>query len=401
VDLLEYQAKNLFQTVGIPVLPAQRIDAPADLKRLQIPYPVVLKSQVRAGGRGKAGGIRFVENTIDAIAAAQSIFNLAICGEYPRALLAETQYRPVREVFLSVTIDCKLQRPVLLGSGAGGTDLDAVLHQLHRVVVEEEFSPYYARRLAIAMGLAGPYIRTVSDAIERMYRLLVGKDLSSIEINPLGLAADGSVMALDGKIQVEPSALGRHPDLAHLVETAASVPDRPATSHVALIANSTGLALAARDGLHARGLDLGDCTILAADTAGLLLPSDASDPASSWPGDLATALDRAREHRAVLIAAVGTSEALTDLATRVAERWPVLAPAAPPPAGEERLNRPTGAAWRERRPDRRPTESPRQPTLVFCLLGDAGELPPLVPDLPGIWTQQLDAAIAAVIAPAP
>jgi succinyl-CoA synthetase beta subunit len=92
MDLLEYQAKELFREVGIPVLPSQRIDRPTDLKALRIPYPVVLKSQVSVGNRGKAGGIRFVENTIDAIAAARTIFNLPISGEYPQVLLAEANY---------------------------------------------------------------------------------------------------------------------------------------------------------------------------------------------------------------------------------------------------------------------------------------------------------------------
>ena len=71
MDLLEYQAKELFHRVGIPILPSQPIANLSEIKRLHIPYPVVLKSQVRSGGRGKAGGIRFVENTIDAIAAAR------------------------------------------------------------------------------------------------------------------------------------------------------------------------------------------------------------------------------------------------------------------------------------------------------------------------------------------
>ena len=89
MDLLEYQAKSLFRQMAIPILPSQRIDNLADLKGLKIPYPVVLKSQVRAGGRGRAGGIKFVENTIDAVAAAQTIFNLPIEDEYPQVLLAE------------------------------------------------------------------------------------------------------------------------------------------------------------------------------------------------------------------------------------------------------------------------------------------------------------------------
>src|SRR6476469_7372216 len=99
MDLLEYQAKELFREVGIPVLPSQRIDNARDLKGLQIPYPVVIKSQVRAGGRGRAGGVRFAENTIDAIAAARTIFNLAILGEYPQVLLAEAKYNADRELY--------------------------------------------------------------------------------------------------------------------------------------------------------------------------------------------------------------------------------------------------------------------------------------------------------------
>ena len=88
MDLLEYQAKEWFRETGIPVLPSQRIDKIGDLKGLKIPYPVVIKSQVRTGGRGRAGGVRIVTNTIDAIAAAQTIFHLPILGEVPEVLLA-------------------------------------------------------------------------------------------------------------------------------------------------------------------------------------------------------------------------------------------------------------------------------------------------------------------------
>jgi len=95
MDLLEYQAKEWFREMGIPVLPSQRIDRPSDLKGLKIPYPVVLKSQVRSG-RGRAGGVKFVENTIDAIAAAQTFFT-ADPREFPEVLLAEAKYNADRE----------------------------------------------------------------------------------------------------------------------------------------------------------------------------------------------------------------------------------------------------------------------------------------------------------------
>lgn len=213
MDLLEYQAKELFQTVGIPTLPAQRIDHPSDLRSLQIPYPVVLKSQVRRGGRERAGGIKLVETTIDAFAAAQHIFNLPIMGEYPEVLLAEAKYNADRELYVAVAISSVVRRPVLLGSAQGGSALEVASDTVQQVVVDQDFSPFYARRLAIRIGLEGKLIQAVSDIVERMYRLFVDKDLDFVEINPLGISADGEVMALDGKVAVNDGAMGRHPDL--------------------------------------------------------------------------------------------------------------------------------------------------------------------------------------------
>lgn len=213
MDLLEYQAKELFREMGIPVLPSQRIDHPRELRGLQIPYPVVLKSQVRAGGRGMAGGIRFAENTIDAIAAARTIFNLPILGEYPQVLLAEAKYNADREFYLAVVLDYTARRPVLLGSPQGGMDVEIVTSRMQQVVVDQDFSPYYARRLAIKMGLQGALIAAVSTIIEKMYQLFIQKDLDGLEINPLGVSATGEVMALDGKVTVNDAALGRHPEL--------------------------------------------------------------------------------------------------------------------------------------------------------------------------------------------
>lgn len=222
MDLLEYQAKELFREIGIPVLPSQRIDHPGDLKRLEIPYPVVLKSQVPTGGRGKAGGIRFAENTIDAIAAARSIFNLPILGCYPQVLLAESRYDAEQELYLAVILDYAIGRPVLLGSARGGINTDAIMEHMQRVVVEQEFSSFYARRLALKMGLQGNLIKSVSGIIQKMYHLFIQKDLDVVEINPLGISATGEVMALDGKISANDNALGRHAELATL---ASNMPD--------------------------------------------------------------------------------------------------------------------------------------------------------------------------------
>lgn len=214
MDLLEYQVKEWLGQIGIPVLPSQRIDHPTDLKRLKIPYPVVLKSQVYGGGRQKAGGVRFVETTIDAIAAAQNIFNLPIMGELPEVLLAEAKYEAEQELYLAVVIDTAVCRPILLGCQEANIDWDLSSEKMQHVVVEQEFSPFYARQLALKMGLEGALIQHVSKVIEKMYQLFIEKDLDLLEINPLGINPEGHVMALNGSVRVNERSIARHPDIA-------------------------------------------------------------------------------------------------------------------------------------------------------------------------------------------
>jgi succinyl-CoA synthetase beta subunit len=250
MELLEYQAKNLFRQAGIPVLPAQIIRQTQDLKSLSLPYPIVLKSQVRAGGRGKAGGIRHVSSTIDAISAAYTIFNLSILGEYPKLLLAEAAYKAERELYLAIVLHSGERRPVLLGSALGGAAIEGARDAIQQVVVDEEFSPYYARRLVLKMGLDGDLVDRVSDVIERMYRLFVDLDLDLLEINPLAIGADGSVMALDGKVSAAAYALDRHPQIKSLLA------DQPATrsagivkleGNIGILSSGLGLTLSTVD----------------------------------------------------------------------------------------------------------------------------------------------------------
>lgn len=218
MDLLEYQVKEWFGKIGIPVLPSQRIDHPTDLKRLKIHYPIVLKSQVHAAERAKAGGVRIVETTIDAIAAAQTIFNLPIWGELPEVVLAESKYDAQQELYLAVVLDTAICRPVLLGCKEADIDWESAGEKMHHVVVEQEFSPFYARRLALKMGLQGALMQSISTVVEKMYRLFVQQDLDLVEINPLAVDAHGQVMALNGKVRVNERAIGRHPELTQMVD---------------------------------------------------------------------------------------------------------------------------------------------------------------------------------------
>jgi len=273
MDLLEYQAKEWFHEMGIPVLPSQRIDRLSDLKGLKIPYPVVLKSQVRTGGRGRAGGVRFVKNTIDAIAAAQTIFNLPILGELPSVLLAESKYDVDREIYLAVVLDAAVNRPVLLGSPQGGIDVESVIEQMQQVVVEQDFSPFYARRLAVKMGLHGVLIQSVSAIVEKMYHLFVQKDLDLVEINPLGVSSTGEVMALDGKVTVNDAASDRHPDIALMAAKVAIGATNRSTNeelwggakaaelsgNLGILGNGAGLVMATLDLVTNAGIEPATC----------------------------------------------------------------------------------------------------------------------------------------------
>lgn len=213
MDLLEYQVKKWFREMDIPVLPSQKIDHPTDLKRLEINYPIVLKSQVHGRDRAKAGGVRFVGTTIDAIAAAQTIFNLPILGELPEALLAETKYEKVAEFYLAVVLDTAVCRPVLLGCKEADIDWESAGEKMQYVLVEQEFSSFYARRLALKMGLHGSSIQSISRVIEKMYHLFIQKDLDLVEINPLAINARGQLMALNGSVIVNERSLRRHPEI--------------------------------------------------------------------------------------------------------------------------------------------------------------------------------------------
>ncbi|MBW4673490.1 MAG: succinate--CoA ligase subunit beta [Desmonostoc geniculatum HA4340-LM1] len=251
MDLLEYQVKEWFAKIGIPVLPSQRIDHPTDLKRLKIGFPIVLKSQVHGAERAKAGGVRFAETTIDAIAAAQSIFSLPIWGELPEVVLAESQYDANQEFYLAVVLDTAVCRPVLLGCKEANIDWESAGEKMHHVVVEQEFSPFYARRLALKMGLQGTLMQSVSNVLQKMYHLFVQKDLDLVEINPLAVNPNGEVMALNGKVRVNERAIKRHPDLEQMA--AKIISRHPSTEINGILGDWDGVQMHGKIGILGNG----------------------------------------------------------------------------------------------------------------------------------------------------
>jgi succinyl-CoA synthetase beta subunit len=421
MDLLEYQAKELFNQIGIPILRSQTIADPSELKRLQIPYPVVLKSQVRVGGRGRAGGIRFVENTIDAIAAARTIFNLPIMGEYPEVILAEARYNAQEEFFLAVLLDYQLQRRVLLGSTKGGIDLDTLLEHMQQVVIEGEFSPFYARRLAIKMGVRGALIESVSTIIEKMYYLFSDKDMDLVEINPLGVSADGELMALDGKISVNDSAIKRHQDLVSLMtskknaakkspyelETLSEVARIPEPrwleqidekGNIGIICNSLGLALATWDSIVQDKGKPACCIVVGEETSSKLLPD----------GTLSAQLEAALEEimevkglKTISINLLGSSSSVETLGRAIAQ-YLQSRNGRIERSSEERVIRATGGASARQmrtlqsRSSKQQSNEPPQ-FIIYLSGGDVESFKESVTSLPVYWTDDLDTAIAQTL----
>lgn len=419
MDLLEYQAKALFREVGIPVLPSQRIDHPRDLKRLEIPYPVVLKSQVPTGGRGRAGGIRFVGNTIDAIAAARSIFNLPILGQYPQVILAESRYDAEQEFYLAVILDYDLKRPVLLGASQGGVNVEAVIEHMQKVVVAQEFSPFYARRLALKMGLQGKLIESVSEIVEKMYQLFVQKDLDIVEINPLGISATGEVMALDGKITANDHALGRHGELLNLVSSLANGYKNPkrgsdrltelnwtdTEGNIGILCNSTCLAATTLDLVYRAKGKPANCLIVEG-FAGWDLQS-----VSSPVQQLQTALQQliqSRDIEVVLVNILSSPSACEEVAEALANCLLSQVAEAPVPKTADRLERPTEVVSRSlpersngtRTLDRSSVSRRMLPPVVIRLVGgkvDSVKDKERLTGMPVHWIDDLDEAIAQAV----
>lgn len=399
MDLLEYQAKELFRERGIPTLPSQRIDRPSDLKDLCIPYPVVLKSQVRSGGRGKAGGIKFVANTIDAIAAASSIFNLAIMGEFPQVLLAEAQYDTEQEIYVAVVLDYQLGLPVLLGSAQGGINIEKVVEQMQQVIIDQQFSPFYARRLAIKMGLSGELIAPVSQLIEKMYRLFIAKDLELLEINPLAVSSSGELMALDGKITVNNQAIARHPDLTELAAMNLQISDwrlgrgrwqiLNLEGNVAVISNDEGLGLATLDLLYQGKAKPASYLTIEGDDPQVI--------AENLPLDL-DQVTQLQNLDVVLVNIVSTGSMVETIQQVIIKYLQLRRDVATVISAVDRTERPTASRTVRDRIRSKPTPVPRFPQFVLRLVSpEAVTRPEEENNFPAVWVEDLAEAIAATV----
>ncbi len=280
MNLHEYQAKEVFRSYGIPV-PAGKVAASpeeaVEAARALGGTVWVVKAQVHAGGRGKAGGVKLARELETVRAAAVRMLGKPLVTQQtgPEGLPVERVYvesgsEIARELYLSLTLNRERGRIALIASAAGGMDIEEVAHRTPEKILTTTVHPaaglgaHQARELAYGLGLSGAQIGEFQSLTAALYRLYLEKDLSLVEINPLIVTRAGALIALDAKINVDDNALFRHPELAQLRDASQEDPmERRAAEHdlnyvsldgnIACMVNGAGLAMATMDLIKLHG----------------------------------------------------------------------------------------------------------------------------------------------------
>jgi succinyl-CoA synthetase beta subunit len=273
VKVHEYQAKALLREFGVPVPDGDVADTPARAREIaqRLGGGVVVKAQVHAGGRGKAGGIKLAADAAGAEVAAAQILGMRLKtpqtppeGIVVRSVWVERASAIERELYLSMTLDRTRATHVVMASPAGGMDIEDVAARTPEKIIREWTHPalgladYQARRLAFGLGLAGEAFKQGVGLIRNLFRLYLAKDCALVEINPLVVTTDGRVLALDAKLSFDDNALYRHQELVALRDVNEEDPlDVEASKYglnyikldgdVACMVNGAGLAMATMD----------------------------------------------------------------------------------------------------------------------------------------------------------
>jgi succinyl-CoA synthetase beta subunit len=222
--LYEHEGKELFAKFKIPI-PEGKIAVSADETvaiAKQLNRPVVLKSQVLTGGRGKAGGIKIVDNLSDLKSTAEKLFGLQIKGFPVEKILIEPKLDIAREIYLGVTIDRLNYKLVVIGSAEGGVDIEETAEKSPEKIIRKSFDidaeiySFDAIEIAKAVGLKGDQAKGAASIIIALFRLFKKYDAKLAEINPLVLTSDGQLIAADSRVSLDDDAVFRHPELAEM-----------------------------------------------------------------------------------------------------------------------------------------------------------------------------------------
>ncbi len=282
MNLHEYQARDILRRHGIPVPPGEVATTPGEARAsaTRLGGKVVVKAQVHAGGRGKAGGVKLANSAAEAEAHARAILGMSIKGLTVHKVLIAPAAVIGSESYLGIIVDRASQRPVLMVSPAGGIDIEEVAaktpEKIHRLAVDPRYGllSHQALGLGFALYRDVTQARAAADIMQKLYQVVYAVGASLAEINPLATTPEGAVQALDAKIVIDDNELERRPDIAALRDVTAEAPEEVAAreagltfikldGNVGCCVNGAGLAMATMDlvkyygGEPANFLDIG------------------------------------------------------------------------------------------------------------------------------------------------
>jgi succinyl-CoA synthetase beta subunit len=293
MNLHEFQAKQLFSEYGIPVLPGRPVRSVSEASAASEALggdSWVVKAQVHAGGRGKAGGVKIVKSRAELEAASKALLGSTLvthqtgpAGQPVHQLLIEAPCRVARELYLACLVDRSRERVVVMASTEGGMDIEAVAARTPEKILKQFVDPvaglqgYQCRELAFSLGLVDKQVTAFGQILLGLYKLFMERDLSLVEINPLVVTDQGGLLALDGKVNVDDNALYRQKAVAAMRDsTQEDAKETRAREHdlnyialdgsIGCMVNGAGLAMATMDliklhgGMPANFLDVGGGT---------------------------------------------------------------------------------------------------------------------------------------------
>jgi succinyl-CoA synthetase beta subunit len=266
VDLYEYQARDLFEKYEVPVLAGIIADTPEEAKAAaeKLGGVVVVKAQVKTGGRGKAGGVKVAKNPDEAYEAAQAILGLDIKGHVVQRVMVAAGARIAKEFYFSVLLDRANRSYLSLASVEGGMEIEQLAVEKPEALARVEVNPLEgitsekALEIARAGGFDDELAPKVADVFVKLYNVYRGEDATLVEVNPLIQSEDGDIIALDGKVSLDENAGFRHPEHEELEDKAAADPlEAQAKAHdlnyvkldgqVGIIGNGAGLVMSTLD----------------------------------------------------------------------------------------------------------------------------------------------------------
>ena len=280
MNIHEYQAKRLLAEYDVPVPAGHPAHSVAEVNAATKALggnAWMVKAQVHAGGRGKAGGVKRADNMEDAASIADSLLGRKLITQQTTAegqpiytVLIESVAEIDTEFYFSLLVDRDRRRIAIIASASGGMNIEEVAATEPDKIITEHIDPstglqpYQIRRIGFALGLNGPQLRQLASIAQNLYRLFTDKDLSLLELNPLVRAADGSLLALDAKITFDDNALFRHPLIAELDDRTQQDPKEVAAKRfdlnyitlsgdIACMVNGAGLAMGTMDTIKLYG----------------------------------------------------------------------------------------------------------------------------------------------------